>query len=49
MIPFKVKIDKFPENGKNEGKRVIPLHARIGPVQIDGLIMRLSHPSFCVE
>ena len=24
------------------------LHARIGPTQIDGLIMRPSRPSFCV-
>ena len=24
------------------------LHARIAPVQIDGLIMRPSRPSFCV-
>ena len=32
---------------KNEGKHVMLLHVRIGPTQIDGLIMRPSRPNFC--
>ena len=32
---------------KHEGKHVRLLHARIRRTQIDGLIIRLSRPSFC--
>ena len=42
---FKVKIDKCPENEKNEGKRLMVLHARMGPAQIGSLIM--TRPSLC--
>ena len=43
---FKVKINKCPKNETNEGKRMILLHVRIGPAQIDVLIMRPSRLSF---
>ena len=41
---FKIKTEKCPENEKNERKHVRFLHARIGPTQINDLIMRLSRP-----
>ena len=44
MDTFKIKIEKCPENGKNERKHVSLRHARIRPVHIHSLIMKPSRP-----
>ena len=44
LIPLRSKLINAQKIEKNEGKRVMLLHTRIGPPQINGLI----RPSFCV-